>query len=156
VLEETGLSISAEALLPWARWITPSVEPKRFDARFFVTRLPPGAAPGADRREVTEAVWLSPAEAVARADRGEIVLPPPTLWNLLDLAALETIEAVLAAAATRDLTPIEPRVLAGDDGVALVLPGDPCYEDPTARPALERQRRFVLEGGRWRARRGAT
>src|SRR5262245_7818197 len=32
----SGLQWSTEALVPWSHWITPSVETKRFSARFFV------------------------------------------------------------------------------------------------------------------------
>jgi 8-oxo-dGTP pyrophosphatase MutT (NUDIX family) len=157
VREETGLAIAPDSLVPWARWVTPEVEPKRFDARFFVTKVPADAAVAPDRGEVTEGIWLAPADALARAERGEIVLPPPTLWNLMELAAFATADDVIVAArAGRDLEPVAPRVLAMEDGsIALVLRGDPCYEDPAARPPREQQRRFVLEDGRWVARRGS-
>jgi 8-oxo-dGTP pyrophosphatase MutT (NUDIX family) len=155
VREETGLAIAPESLVPWARWVTPEVEPKRYDARFFLAKVPADAAPTADRQEVTEGIWLTPHEALERAARGEIILPPPTLSNLHDLAAFHTANAAIAAAAGRDLSPIAPRVLATEEGsIALLLPGDPCWDDPAAKPPRERQRRFVLEDGKWVALRG--
>lgn len=160
VREEIGVEIDPASLVRWARWITPEVEPKRFDAIFFVGKVPPGAAPAADAHEVTEGLWVTPREAIVRAERGELALPPPTLWNLLDLAEIGDrggdSGAVLAAARGRALAPFEPRVVAQEDGsIALVLPGDACYEDPSARPPIAEQRRFVLEDGRWVARRGS-
>ena len=35
-----GLRLALDALLPLAHWVTPEVEAKRFDARFFLTRAP--------------------------------------------------------------------------------------------------------------------
>ena len=39
-----GLVLRSDLLRPWARWITPVVEPRRFDARFFAAALPAGPA----------------------------------------------------------------------------------------------------------------
>src|SRR5438105_1907396 len=36
VEEECGVKLDVRGLKPFARWVTPEVEPKRFDARFFV------------------------------------------------------------------------------------------------------------------------
>src|SRR5690242_19786322 len=36
----SGLVFAPETLVPWAHWITPSIESKRFSARFFVAALP--------------------------------------------------------------------------------------------------------------------
>jgi hypothetical protein len=75
----------------------------------------------------------------------------------MDLAACASIDAVLAAARTRDLAPITPRARVGADGAfSLLLPGDPLYErasEPCEEPPPERQRRFLLEGARWVVRR---
>ncbi len=149
VREEVGIEINPADLIPWARWITPEIEARRFDARFFVAELPPGATPRVATAEAMEGLWIAPRAAVARP---EIVLMPPTLWNVLELCAFESAgEAIAAARRGRDLTPILPKF---HDG-ALVLPGDPCYDDPAApTPPPERQRRFVIEGGRWAVRGG--
>src|SRR5262249_47846 len=44
-LAAAALAWSTEVLVPWAHWITPSIEPKRFSARFFVCELPSGQVP---------------------------------------------------------------------------------------------------------------
>jgi len=157
-LEGEGLAVDLGALHFFARWVTPEVEPRRFDARFFLAACPAGAEPVHDEAEVFEGVWLEPAEALRRADRGEIALPPPTLWNLLDLAPLARVEDALAAADARTVVVFRPRARATAAGqIVLVLAGDPDYDrdgfDAT-EPPLEAQRRFLLEGTRWVARRG--
>ena len=42
LLARRGLVLRADLLRPLAHWITPEVEPKRFDTRFFVARMPAG------------------------------------------------------------------------------------------------------------------
>ena len=158
VEEECGVKLDVRGLHLWARWVTPEVEPKRFDARFFVAVVPRDQVAAADEAECTEGEWLRPAAAVEENGK-RISLPPPTLWNLLDLAALKTVDDVLAEAATRQRQGIQvfmPRALASAEGrLALTLPGDPQYEDPAApAPPEERKRRFELDEGRWVAYRG--
>ncbi len=161
VEEECGVKLDVRHLRLFARWVTPEVEPKRFDARFFVAPVPAGQAAAADRTEVDEGEWLTPAEALERSAQGTISLPPPTLWNLADLAALPSIDAVLAEADARlraGIDPVRPRpVMTPEERIALVLPGDPQYEAagspegarPEEVPAGKR-RRFELDAGQWR------
>jgi 8-oxo-dGTP pyrophosphatase MutT (NUDIX family) len=84
VLASAGLDWAVDALVPWSHWITPSIEPKRFSARFFVGELPPGQEPEFDANEVVAQVWLAPEDAAARS--AELALPPPQLRTLWELA----------------------------------------------------------------------
>ena len=152
-----GLAWATEPLVPWAHWITPSVEPKRFSARFFVLELPPGQEPRFDEAETVDQAWVSPSDALARA--AELQLPPPQIRTCWELAEHASIEAVLAAGRARqaELAPILPRLAPGDRP-ALVLPWDAEYETrgtgeaaPMApRPSWARgPSRFVRENNRW-------
>jgi 8-oxo-dGTP pyrophosphatase MutT (NUDIX family) len=59
--EEAGLRVdNLHELVPFARWITPSAEPKRFDTDFFLWALPVGQEPAVDAQEVFDLRWLSP------------------------------------------------------------------------------------------------
>ena len=42
MLARRGLIVRSDLLRPWARWITPAAEPRRFDARFIAAALPEG------------------------------------------------------------------------------------------------------------------
>ena len=55
--------LDAKALVPWVRWVTPEISPKRFDARFFLARAPEGQEPRVDGCEATEGLWITPREA---------------------------------------------------------------------------------------------
>jgi 8-oxo-dGTP pyrophosphatase MutT (NUDIX family) len=138
VREECGVELDAASLRPWARWVTPEAEKKRFDARFFVARVPGDQIAKADEAEVTEGDWLAPADALTAVDDGKIFMAPPTIWNLMELAALPTIENVLLEAERRKergIQPIMPTLSLEGGAVELRIPGG----------------RFTLEDGRFRA-----
>lgn len=166
--EEAGVKIArAEDLIPWAHWITPSQEPKRFDTHFFLARMPADQTAAFDAHETTEGAWLSPKDAMARHERGELFLPPPTMFTLMELARFDTAEQAIAAARGRKIAPILPRVGSAGEELAIFLPWDPLYEategealpigddHPMKNESPLGISRVVLgEGGRWRAVKG--
>src|SRR6266536_2037634 len=106
-------TVDASALHPWARWVTPEGESRRYDTRFFVAALPDGAEPADVTSEAVRAGWVSVADALAQHARGDRLLMPPTLVTLRSVAAFPTVADVIAAAATQSLEPVRP-VLEGD------------------------------------------
>jgi 8-oxo-dGTP pyrophosphatase MutT (NUDIX family) len=160
-LTDAGLAWSTEVLVPWAHWITPSIEPKRFSARFFVCELPGTQTPSFDDVETVEQRWVRPRDAVERA--GELQLPPPQLRTLWELSQLDTIEQVLLAGRARadEPHPIMPRLRSSLTGepICLLLPWDPEYTvtgTGDATPLTYTPRwaigpsRFILEGRTWK------
>ncbi len=151
--------LDLDALRYHSHWITPSVENKRFSARFYVAVLPPGQTPSFDDRETVDEAWTTPAEALARV--GELQLPPPQLRTFLELADTPTIDDVLAMCARRAEHPhaVMPRVAPNGAGFALLLPWDPEYHSagtgdlhPMAadHPLAVGPSRFVMEDRAWR------
>jgi 8-oxo-dGTP pyrophosphatase MutT (NUDIX family) len=144
----------------WARWVTPSAEPKRFDATFFLAELPPGQHPSFDAKETVDELWITPAEALARQAAGTLRLPPPQLRTMYELRAAGDLGAIRAEAARRQETPapICPKIAMGEDGVQIVLPWDPGYlelpgdgdEMPPGHPQATPPSRFVWTGSAWR------
>lgn len=131
LLEQTGLVLRTDLLRPWARWITPEPEPRRYDARFFVAALPQGQATRDISREADQVVWARPCDVLAAADRREIGLLPPTAETLRAVAAYGGVADVLAAAHGRDLSPLLPRIVVDAAGGHVVLPGEEGYNsDP--------------------------
>lgn len=125
VLDGAGLALRADLLLPWSRWITPDVSPKRYDTAFLVARAPEGQVADARTTEAVEATWWRPAAALAEDDRGELRLMAPTRRTLEELAEHGDCASVLAAAEGREIVPITPVVR--PDGRGVWLPGDPEY-----------------------------
>jgi 8-oxo-dGTP pyrophosphatase MutT (NUDIX family) len=147
--EEAGVRVPVADLEPLAHWVTPEVETRRYDTRFFLTRMPEGQEPRHEHGETTEFVWFTPAQAIASFRRDEILLPPPTWTTLRALAAFATADEVFAWARSKPIVRIQPMFLREDERTLLTLPGDPSH--PTV-PGWEipEETRFVLDNGRWR------
>ena len=128
MLERRGLVLRADLLRPWAHWITPEIEPKRFDTRFFVAALPAGQRTRDVGGESDRVAWARPADALAAADRGEMGMLPPTAFTLSEIASYDDVAAVLAAGDQRDVKPVLPKlVISDDDEARLLLPHDEGY-----------------------------
>jgi 8-oxo-dGTP pyrophosphatase MutT (NUDIX family) len=150
VLAQLGACLEIDRLVPHSRWITPTVEPRRYDARFFLAMAPPDQTAEHDRVETTAGLWISPGEALAQERQGRIQLAPPTMRTLEALADHGSAAAAVRAAAERVPPTIEPRFQQLDGQLVLCLPGDP--EHPIEEPALPGPTRMVLEDGRWWSR----
>jgi 8-oxo-dGTP pyrophosphatase MutT (NUDIX family) len=116
LLREHGLSVDADGLRAWARWVTPAGEVRRYDTRFFVVALPPGAQAMDVTTESSEAAWVGVATALEQAHRGERMMLPPTLATLASLTGYRTVADALAAADTRSLDPVRPTIRVTDSG----------------------------------------
>jgi 8-oxo-dGTP pyrophosphatase MutT (NUDIX family) len=127
LLARRGLRLRADLLRPWAHWITPEVEPKRYDTRFFVAAMPPAQRTRQVGGESDRTVWLSPQEALDRHEAGELAMLPPTVFTLAELTSFPTVDSVLAQANERDIRPVLPRVVVTGDEAEVLLPGDPGY-----------------------------
>jgi 8-oxo-dGTP pyrophosphatase MutT (NUDIX family) len=117
MLSRRGLVLRSDLLRPWAHWITPEFEPKRFDTRFFVAAVPTGQRPRDVSGEADDTVWLPVAEAVARHEGGGLAMLPPTIVALREISAFGSVAEVLAA--PREVRPVLPRL--ARDGDRLLL-----------------------------------
>jgi len=128
LLDRRELVLRADLLRPWAHWITPEVEPRRYDTRFFVAALPPGQRTRDVGGEADQVTWARPGDALDAFRRGELGMLPPTAFTLGELSAYETVADVLAAGDARDVHPVLPKIVVTDDDEAhLLLPHDEGY-----------------------------
>ena len=147
--EEAGVRAELASLVPFAHWVTPESETRRYDTRFFVVEMPPDQEAQHDGTETTDLAWLSPADALARCLDDAILLPPPTWTTLKRFARFTSISEALAWAHTTPIITIQPGLVRGEQQTMLTLPGDPTY------PAIDgwevpEDTRFLLRDGRWR------
>ncbi|WNI16307.1 NUDIX hydrolase [Actinacidiphila sp. ITFR-21] len=123
-LARRALVLRSDLLAPWARWITPEFEERRYDTWFFLALLPAGQRTRDVSGEADRTVWLRPADAVAGHDRGELAMLPPTITTLRALLPYDSAADALAAVGGRDLTPVLARAaLDGNGTVVLSWPG---------------------------------
>jgi len=146
-LARRGRRLAIERLIPWARWITPEAEARRFDARFFLLELPAGQVGRHDEHETTHSFWGRPAAILERAARGEIFLAPPTTRTLELLAPVPDVRRARALAEQQSLRPICPLFVPDDRAPFLALPGDPTH--PVRERRVAGATRFVLRDGRF-------
>ena len=147
--EEANVYLTVDDLHPYAHWVTPEVETRRYDTRFFVARMPDGQEAKHDEGETTALEWLSPNEAIARFERRELLLPPPTWTSIRQLAKRLSIDDVIEWARRQKIVRVMPGFRKTDTEFMLMLPGDPLVP---AIPGWEvpEETRFVLEdGARW-------
>jgi 8-oxo-dGTP pyrophosphatase MutT (NUDIX family) len=130
LLEEAGIALGADAeVVQWSRWITPEEVKIRFDTWFFVAEAPPGAEPAPDGGECVDARWIRPAAALDAFRRDEMTLVFPTIKHLEALAGMESVADALVKARTREVVPVQPRVVRRGDHAEIVLPGEPGYDE---------------------------
>jgi 8-oxo-dGTP pyrophosphatase MutT (NUDIX family) len=148
-LTRLGLHLDAGGLAPFARWVTPVAEARRFDALFFLLARPEGQEGAFDGHETTAGEWATPQALIERFHRGELQIAPPTLRCLELLLPCRTVAEALALAAVQDLRPVCPHVVAADEQnpLRLVLPGDPLH--PVPEQVVKGPSRFALRDGRF-------
>jgi 8-oxo-dGTP pyrophosphatase MutT (NUDIX family) len=126
-LAGSGLVLRADLLRPWANWVTPAGERRRYDARFMLAELPAGQQADGRTSEAVEAVWCRPADALADRGAGRRWLMPPTWCTLAELAELGSVAEALAASEGREIEKITPLLVRAGGELHLIFPGDPRY-----------------------------
>jgi len=147
MLAAAGRMLDLAALVPFARWVTPVAESRRYDTRFFLFAADAALTGVHDDHETTASFWAKPDEVIHRFVGGELQLAPPTHRTLEILAGAANTAAALAGAATACLEPICPRLVTQGHSVALVLPGDPEHDVRT--PRSPGKSRYVMRGARF-------
>jgi 8-oxo-dGTP pyrophosphatase MutT (NUDIX family) len=120
-LRQCDCRIDFEDVVYFAHWITPEAEPRRYDTRFFLARLPERREVQVDPREMTDAAWLSPSEALERFAAGKLPMVFPTVRTLEQLVPFKTTTEALHSFRARDVEPVMPRLVRTEGGVGIVI-----------------------------------
>lgn len=141
VLARRGLSLDLAALVPFARWCPRGMNHHRiFDTRFYLADLGTGAVELAvDATENTRLFWISAADALARADAGELSVIFPTRRNLERLAQFASFAEAKAHAEAHPVRMIVPEIAEREGREALTIPDDLGY--PVTHEPLDRAMR---------------
>ncbi len=110
LLVARGLVVDDGALVPFAHWVTPEVEDRRYDTAFLAAALPPEQDARHLGGEADRSAWWRPAEALSAYAEGRMAMWPPTLSTMRFLARHDDPASVLDAAARVDVVPLLPEV----------------------------------------------
>lgn len=124
IVTAEALRVELDEVAYFAHWITPEPEPRRYDTRFFAAALPAGRVIRPDAREMVDAIWVAPAEALERFNAGRLPMVFPTVRTLQDLAHYESVADALHALRSKPVAPIQPRLVRTDGGVGIVIDGE--------------------------------
>jgi hypothetical protein len=111
--EETGVQIDTPvnpAHFPVIdHWITPEVEERRYDVRFFGYVLPAGQEPKLLGTEADAAAWMRPGAVIEQFRAGNMPLLPPTLAVLAALSEFSSADRAMSELARRPVQPLMPK-----------------------------------------------
>jgi 8-oxo-dGTP pyrophosphatase MutT (NUDIX family) len=141
-LDQRGLRLRTDLLGWWGSWVTPIFEPRRYDTRFFVARLPEGQVTRDVSTESDHVLWMRIRDVIDAVDEGRLAMLPPTYATCLELHEFRSTAEAVAGAAGRDRSPILPEMQVGADGGYLRLPERlvTLADRVTARRAAARRR----------------
>jgi len=83
---ECGWSFRADALTFAGRWRTPPFTPVRFDASYYLARVPEGQEPSLHGTELASGEWIRPLDALDRYHDGRAAFATPILHTMLALS----------------------------------------------------------------------
>jgi 8-oxo-dGTP pyrophosphatase MutT (NUDIX family) len=109
-----GLEPALDRLVLMARWVTPSLLSRRYDARFYLARMPSSQKVVPQEGEVTGWLWITPEHALRDPD---ITLVYATRSVLETIATGESsAELFKRARSQREVPIVEPRMIETESG----------------------------------------
>lgn len=159
--EKEDLIYTLDQFDHFAHWITPEERPVRFYTHFFIATMPENQEALADGKETTDGQWITPRDALKENLKGTMILMPPTIATLEDLARFETIDEVLLSVKDRETSrTIMPVYVDMPDRPFVVFPWDPDFEQYKKRnipgiidhgrpstPSLDTSTRVLFKNG---------
>jgi 8-oxo-dGTP pyrophosphatase MutT (NUDIX family) len=150
VYDESELKAATGRLKLWSVWVTPQQEKYRYHTTFYALPVSDAEASVAvhDNVEVVSSHFASAETFLERHDKQEMFLVPPTWVTLRELAALGTVEQIMASKRSANI--IEPTLVRTPELLNVCLPGD--MQHFRSRPNVTGLRRVVVVPGqpfRW-------
>ncbi len=147
--EEASLDLAATRLVAISRWITPEISPQRFDTWFFLGVVDTKHEVAVCGSEMVAHRWLTPADALAAHQRGEIQLAPPTFVTVQWLSAHTDATHAQEVLGREPILTFRPRIHRSAAGACMLYPGDAGYDVGDPDLPGPRHRVWALAGG-WR------
>lgn len=130
VAEAEGLRIALDQLSPFAHWVTPAHMAKRFDTHFYLAPAPGDHALLHDGSEAVDSIWIRPADALAKAEAGELTMIFATRLNLERVNKSRTVADAIAKAAQDPIVTVQPTMRKTETARILTIPIEAGYGGP--------------------------
>jgi len=127
IVEAEDLELACDLLVPFAHWVTPEGQRRRFDTHFFLAAAPDQMTARHDGTESVDSVWIRPATALADAEAGRRTVIFPTRMNLGKLDHDNNVQAALETARGADVVTVMPTVRKTDGGRIMQIPLEAGY-----------------------------
>jgi 8-oxo-dGTP pyrophosphatase MutT (NUDIX family) len=108
LVRQHQLTLCTDDLAPFARWIPPPAQHKRFDTRFYLAPMPKGQTAIQDGNEAVDIIWIRPQDALDQLAAGTRKIIFPTARNLELLALSDSVEAAFKDLAARPQGIVQP------------------------------------------------
>jgi glyoxylase-like metal-dependent hydrolase (beta-lactamase superfamily II)/8-oxo-dGTP pyrophosphatase MutT (NUDIX family) len=129
-LLQENLYIAADQMVYFAHWITPPVQPRRFDTRFFLIQAPDGQDVQHDNTETVHSRWMRASEVLELVKREEIKMVRATQAIVAGLGKFPTAgEALTQLRAATHIPMNRPCVAQGREGPKLFRISDAAYAE---------------------------
>jgi 8-oxo-dGTP pyrophosphatase MutT (NUDIX family) len=133
ILKNENLYLDLSSFRQLSNWITPELEKRRFDTRFFLTIIEADQIATFDKRELTESLWINPSDAIDAATNGEMPMIPPTIKNLEIIKECNTETELINCLENRHeeaIKPILPKIYKDSAGNwNILMPDDDGYDE---------------------------
>ncbi len=110
LIANNGVEKFVDYVIPFARWITPRIFPKRYDTRFFLARAPENQIAVPDDHEIVDIKWAEPLDFIRE---NKEILMFPTIMNLKLLGQANSVDEAVDFAKRRKIMTVEPKIVGG-------------------------------------------
>lgn len=125
--EAEDLVFACDRLVPFAHWITPESQPRRFDTHFFLAAAPVGQTARHDGHESVDSLWIAPGALIEGANAGQWYVMFPTRMNAEKTGRSPTAASALAAARAAPVVTVMPQGRKVEGGRLLRIPAEAGY-----------------------------
>ena len=126
ILEQENLLADVGQMHYIARWITPLGSPRRFDARFFIARIPSNQIPQHDDGELVNSDWLKPGDVLQKYADEEMAMISVTERMVRSLSLFDSAQDVIRSAA-QNLS--DERAKVHQTTGVILMPGETGYDE---------------------------
>lgn len=147
-LEETGLEVTLDEMVPFAHWTTPVQLPKRFATWFFIAPVIGTPEVRIDNSEIVDSAWLTPAKALEMHGGGELELPAPTYVTLLGFSRYDGVARLVQSVRATPVQRFVPRLVPIEEGRCTVYQEDASYDTLDFHTPGPRHR-LIMAGTHW-------